>query len=366
MNFESLINEIENDLHEALRRYGKVELEPQLMRELATVENSLPVRLFLASHPSTPGRIVEQMFHEGVPEVLEVLATHPRLPSNMVQQLLRGDDERVRLALAGSKSMSNSSWAVALCADPSWRVRVRLAQNSSIGPRAQAFLSDDPLPFVRSAMLKHPRLDEEVLGVLCDDCDFLVQCKAAQLPKLPLQMLRKFAQSESEALQLIVANRRQLPPVIVQTLCSSEFSSVREALMNSQVLPEEVLMKFAHEGDETLRLKIASQEGVALAVQRVLSTDASLAVRCALCGNASLDDGLGVFMAVGGNPDILRALAVNTGRLPNVWTLLLQQGDDELKKLMLSNESLPQDVIEQIAAGADECLSYHLQYRRLA
>lgn len=365
MDSATLQREIESDLAGARRRYQKVELPPQIMRELAAVPDSLPVRLFLASHPSTPGRIVERLFQEADPEILPVLACHPRLPGAMVMDLLQHDDVAVRLALAGARIMNNSSWSVVLCRDPDWRVRQRLAANPAIGPRAQAFLSDDPLALVRASLLKHPRIDEEILGVLCDDSDLFVRLQAAGLPKLPMTLLRHLAENGEELVQLAIVRRKQLPPAVLEILSRSPHDSVRRELMKAHELGEEELLQFAKEGDEALHLTLAVRDRLPLSVQRLLSQDASLAVRCELCRNSCLDDGVGVFMAVGDNRSILEALAENHGRLPNVWTILLDKKDDTLRKLMLTNENLPEKIVAQIAAEGDEVMQYHLRYRRM-
>ena len=126
--------------------------------------------LFLALWPETPAALLDQLADSaaaggGSPEITAGVIRHPRTSVAAMQKLLGSGDSGTQTLLAGSNRLA-PELAEELLASPAPEVRCKLALNPGIPPALQAKLAQDPVPFVRTTLLRRNRLDTGALALL--------------------------------------------------------------------------------------------------------------------------------------------------------------------------------------------------------
>ncbi len=368
MTKEDILERIHVGVDSAIKLFMRNGVEMRLLRELAASALDEPgVDEFLAAMPNTPSSILNTLLQRGRPAVVQNLAQNVL----MLPRIAASEDAAIRLYAAQSRKLTPVI-AAQLVNDSSIDVRLALAHNPVIPPNIQLKLSKDNISFVRLALLDNKKLDEEFQIGLGDDCDTLVHACTLCVQHLSPACMRIWAEFDEELGQLALASRNDLPPPIVQMLCKSRFDSVRLRLLQNQKLDDDQLIAFAADGDEQVKLAIASREDLsdALIVALWNDGDCSNAVRIKLAASPTLSDSIALELlgrASSSDHELLQTLALNpSDHLEETRNQLLTIGNSYVCKLLLANpHAIREPLLSALIQKAPEETLSHLVYRHI-
>jgi hypothetical protein len=263
-------------------------------------------------HPLDPGRRLRAVVAVHHEDLLTTLVSGGLTPSLEAAILARGDI-RVLPALARCRLSEGSELRMASHPDP--EVRTSLAQNASLGPRAQEVLLADRL--TRAQVLRGSPLPSSLQqAVMASLHDVRAAHRSHELlsiavnPSLEACHQRSLLEVRSESLREALASNPALTHQIQVALAASTSTRVRAALaLNTGLLPE-VQARLLEEYSE-LALVLAASPAVSTDVQYLLARDASTSVRQRLAGNPALTMGALEFLKSSSDHDVLAELTAN-------------------------------------------------------
>ncbi len=350
-------------MQEALKSHRSGDISPQTLRTLAAGERTPNLALFLAAYSDTPSRILEELFEQDDnPEVLVALADNPRTPKTIIQQLAKHDNPVVRRGVASSKSISPQAARIILD-DADAEIRAALAENTAIPLGVQMELSDDSVPFVRSALVKQgARLEPEALEKLAtDDMDPTVQASALLSQHLSADAMLLCADSDEHFPQRMLLMRRNLPDKVLESLCFSSRPDIQKEAVARKTLTLDEMVGFSKRGDVEVRLRIASMPNLPDIVQVELAKDPVKEVRLALARCPILCVEAAQALTAEQDEELVVAVASNMNVPMEALLELAGTGNKQVLKSLAAHQC-PQEILDIIYASNDDDVLYHLAY----
>ena len=350
-------------MQEALKAHRGGDIPPQALRTLAAGERTPSLSLFLASYPDTPSRILEELYEQedAAPEVLVALADNPRTPKTIIQQLAKHDNPVVRRGVASSRSISPQAARI-LLDDSNAEIRAALAENTEIPLSVQMALSEDIVPFVRSALIRQgARLEAEALEKLADDIDPTVQASALLSQHLSADAMLQCADSDEHFPQRLLLMRRNLPDKVLESLCFSSRPDIQKEAVARKALTLDEMLGFSKRGDLEVRLKIASMPNLPDIVQIELAKDSNKEVRLALARCPILCAEAANALTADEDDELVVAVASNMNVPMESLVALAGTGNKQVLKSLAAHQC-PQEILDIIYATNDDDLFYHLAY----
>lgn len=362
MTREEILQEIADNLGEAVQHGLHSEIGLGVLRELANDLDTPGVDVFLASMPGTPSRVLDLLMQRNNPEVIRLLAQNP----NLHAKLAAHPEATTRRRIAENRRLAPTI-AAQLARDEAVEVRVALAKNPIIPTNIQRILLQDPVPFVRLALLENRRLDSEFMDGLSDDLNPTVHACTLLTPRLTPQCMNSWAEYDEELGQLALAKRSDLPPPVVKRLSQSNYPSVRLALLRHQTLPETLLADYATSEDpEVLRI-LVNRETLGADTQKALFDNPAFPpdAKLLLAQRADLTDEAGIALCDGATPELLQHLALNLAPELSATRLRLTEiGDSFLLKILLANPwATTPEILSSLILHATEDVLSHIAYR---
>jgi len=339
---ESILERVRRDgVRKAAVALRRPPVSSRLLQELLAMEDCPEARLFVATYPLSQGQLLETLAGQTEdPEILGLLATNPRTPPHLLSRLAVHAEPSVRAQVAlhpqlPPREMPN------LAEDADASVRRALAGNPELRLPVQAMLAFDSDPSVRLALAELSALGPQAALVLASEGSAVVRIHTVATAHADEDLLRAWAASDEEELQLALAGREELTPKLRGLLLRSPHASVRRLAREGWKLDEIDLLGLASSASEEDRCWVASRSLLARPLQRLLAQDGACAVRVALAGNPSLDADVARYFvslaeepvceALAGNPslsvDLVRELAAQAQ--PRVLTVLAYRTDLE-------------------------------------
>ena len=360
---ETLQKEIEANVQEALKAHRSGDITPQTLRTLAAGERTPNLTLFLASYPDTPSRILEGLADQNeTPEVLVALADNPRTPKQVIQMLAKHDNPMVRRGVASSRAISPVAARIILD-DTDAEIRAALAENPAIPLGVQMELSDDSVPFVRTALIHQgARLEPEALEKLAtDDMDPTVQASALLSQHLSAEAMLRCADSDEHFPQRMLLMRRNLPDKVLESLCFSSRPDIQKEAVARKALTLDEMVGFSKRGDVEVRLKIASMPNLPDIVQVELAKDPNKEVRLALARCPILCMEAAQTLTAEQDEEVVVAVASNMNVPMEALLALAGTGNRQVLKSLAAHQC-PQEILDIIYASNDDDVLYHLAY----
>ncbi|MBQ4479871.1 MAG: hypothetical protein II943_04450 [Victivallales bacterium] len=366
MTREEILEQISVNLADAIQYCQHHEVGMGVLRELGTNDLDTPgVEIFLASMPTTPTRVLDQLIQRGNHEVTRLLSQNPALHPKLSEH----PDPAVRQQVAENRRIAPAI-AQQLARDEAVGVRVALAKNPTILANVQRVLLADPVPFVRLALLDNRRLEPEFMDGLSDDLNPTVHACTLLAPKLSPVFMKSWAEYDEELGQLALAHRDDLPPAIVNLLSQSKYPSVQLALLRQPSLPEEFLAAHVASEDPSVLRIIANRRNLSAELQRALIANPAfpLELKRTMAQRADLADEVGSNLCDTGDSELLRDLAVNLApQLSATRMRLTQCGFPFVLKLLLANPlAHTPEVLSSLVLHATEDVLSHLAYRSIS
>lgn len=359
-----LLNEILNDVEASIRKYKRTRIPPKIMRDLLKENERPKVRLFLASYPETPSRMLN-LFAENEMStmVAEAVAAHPRTPNTVLKDLALNAEECVRLQIAANKNLSPQV-ATVLSNDPSPMVRGTLAVNSLLPTRLHLPLAEDTIPFVRASLLKQKRLEQEALSTLANDDDFFVRAAVVIFANAEQHRLLEWADSDNELTQQMLLMRKNLSDEVIESLCFSTHTNIQLDAIPRRDITIEEMVGWLENGALPVRKLIAPKQGLPAVIQELVAKDSDMDVRAALALNPDLDEHIAAELFETGNTELSELLAQNPAIPAYVRSELCRSENPDILKLMIVRGDLSVDDLEELVSKADETILYHFAYKR--
>ena len=368
MTREEILEKISVSLPDAIQycKEHHEEVGLGVLRELGTNDLDTPgVDIFLASMGSTPTRVLDSLIQRGNPEVTRLLCQNPALHLKLSEH----PNPVVRQQVAENRRLS-STIAQQLAQDEAVEVRVALAKNPMIPTNIQRILLEDPVPFVRLALLENRRLDSEFLDGLSDDLNPTVHACTLLVPNLSPLCMKSWAEFDEELGQLMLTQRDDLTPTVVNLLAQSKYPSVQRALLRQPSLPEEFLVSHIASGDPAVLRIIVQRKSLSPELQRTLMELPAmpLEIMRILAKREDLSDEIGVRLSTSSDAETLENLAMNLApQLTATRMQLTQCGQSYVLKLMLANPKThtPEALSSWVLHATEDVLS-HLAYRAIS
>ncbi|MFB7469823.1 hypothetical protein [Kitasatospora sp. NPDC056184] len=230
---------------------------------------------------------------------------------------------------------------------PSMPLRAELAARTDLPADVYRRLATAADPWVREALAENPAIDEEVIRALAEDDDADVGRRLAHHPRLPLDVLTRLAArartgptllpriaaasaaevvqlaaSPEPALRMLVAERRDLPPAVRDTLAVDPDAKVLKAIAPHPGLSESLLRA------------MVARHGVRVAARVATNPDASPALLADLARH---------------RPPVqkaLRAIAAHPRATAPALTVCL--ADRQARPVAAAHPALPADVLVEL------------------
>jgi len=320
---------------ERQRRAADPATDPPMLGYLS-FDDSWRVRAACASNPKLPEVVLRRLAADSHSRVRKAAARHPSLPPDLVKVLAADPSPvvRDRIAIRGSiavdpllcatfagsphvdlrrlaagSEVTPQASLAKLGSDPDVGVRMVLAANPAVGDRVAEQLACDGDEAVRALVGRRRRLTGLVVNRLIGDPATTVRAAVAGNPACPRPALRTLAKrgepqvlrslagntgvgalllhrlaSRRWDLARVVAANPACPPLLLRSLSTSPFESVRMAVAARASAPPSLLARMAR-GHPAVRLLAAANPGLASEDVARLLLDADPYVRTAAAGN---------------------------------------------------------------------------------
>ncbi|WP_228001317.1 hypothetical protein [Nocardia australiensis] len=152
---------------------------------------------------------------------------------------------------------------------PSTLLRCELAARTDLPPRVYARLADDPVPGVRATLADNPAINEGLIRTLAADRGHDVQRRLAHHPGLPLDILSYLAEATRIGSTLL-PRIASAAPAEVERLAVSPNPAMRMLLAQRRDLPTEIRDTLARDPNTKVVKSIAPHPGLSEAQLRVM------------------------------------------------------------------------------------------------
>ncbi|MGQ0845529.1 MAG: hypothetical protein ACT4QF_15505 [Sporichthyaceae bacterium] len=287
--------------------------------------------------------------HEGaVAEIRKAVASNPNTPAHVCARLAVAgdDDELVRVGVATRTDLAPTVYE-ALAADPMPWVVSTVAANPAIGGELMTALADSPLHDVQRRLAENPAIDLALLARVVTGG----KVRTVPLPRIALATegeIELLARSEIAEMRMLVAERRDLPQILVDRLARD-----RDAKVLKSIAPNPNVRL-----DDLARM--LADHGARVAVRVAENPSCTAEVLAAALGSGT--HSRKVFRVVAAHPaataELLiacfddpraRPVAAANPRLPVALLLdLLTHEDPDVIEGAAANPALPREVIERL------------------
>lgn len=348
ITLESLKKEIRREgIRGTANAHKNFPLPTRVIKELYETEPESIDLLFIASYPTSPSLILEDIAQEiSDTEVLTALAHNPRTPQTILNKLSRNEAASIRTAIAGNRLISARDFEN-LLQDPVEAVRRALATNAGLRPHQQAQLAQDSSAAVRMSLIQNKSLDTTIAIQLSLDSSVIVRTHAITRSKVDDEVLLHWANSNIEEIQLALFSRRNMTPAVFDLLKFSPHASVRKLARNKDILKDSELLWLAESDSVEDRMFVLESRNIPASIQRILAQDPSSSVRIKLGLYSGIDNKLAMHIATNGETSVCLALSNN----PNISSEVIQA--------LCEHENI--DVVKRVVYR-DDLKNSHLDY----
>ncbi|MCX4233602.1 hypothetical protein [Streptomyces ortus] len=272
---------------------------PDVAARLATHPHAEVRRAVAANEATPPAVLVALLTGEGLPAARQCLVCdREEIPFVHDPQCPRPDcdlpagascDGSHESAVHGTReaALRNPATPVesvtAFADHPSMLLRWALATREDLPPQTYARLAEDPTSAIRRDIAENPAIDEALIRTMADDRDPEVRRALAHHPRVPLDVLTRLvatakaaatllpriaaaspteieelALSPDPAARMLVAHRRDLPPVIRDRLADDPDAKVVKALAPHPGLTEARLRAMVERHGVRVLAKVAT------------------------------------------------------------------------------------------------------------
>lgn len=243
----------------------------------------------VAENYSADAKIARMFIKSGDSRLLETLLGGPNVSASILEVLSNSDDNYVRQRVAEHKK-TPAHIIARLSNDKQQSVRVAVARATSTPKALLRVMASDPSVYVRTALARNDRLPPNILSqwlkfcvknkdALTDEqvevCGSLAensQMTKKQFEYLALtgnkSVLRAMARTYNTDVKDVIEK--------ISETCSRE---VKEAIIGGPSMNEKIMERFAHDPEESIRVKLASSWSLPESVYEILANDQSPAVR---------------------------------------------------------------------------------------
>ncbi|MFF7275222.1 hypothetical protein [Streptomyces griseorubiginosus] len=273
-----------------------------------------------------PGASCDGSHESTVQDIQHAAIGNPATPVAAVTEFVGHPSMLLRWALAARRDVPLRVCA-RLAADPVPGIRADLARNPSLDDALMRESAGDPDPDVRRGLAHHPRIPLDLLTELARN----VRIGATLLPRVAAASpaeVAALAESVEPAARMLVAQRRDLPPAILDRLADDPDAKVVKALAPHPGLAEGQLRS------------MVDRHGVRVLAKVAANPDASPALLEDLARH---------------EPPVHRVFReVARHRRATAPALLLCLPDERARPVAAGHPALPPPVITELLADPDE------------
>jgi hypothetical protein len=356
---DSILERVRRDgVRKAAVALRRPPVSSRLLQELLALEDCPEARLFVAAYPLSQGQLLETLAGGTEdPEILGLLATNPRTPPHLLSKLATHAEPSVRAQVAQHPQLPPREMPnLAEDADP--LVRRALAGNPELRLPVQAMLAFDSDPSVRLALAGLSTLGPQAALVLGSESSAVVRVHTVATAHAEEDLLRSWAASDEEELQLALTGREDLSPKLRGLLLRSPHASVRRLAREGWKLDEVDLFGLVSSPAIEDRAWVASRSLLPRPLQRLLAQDADSTVRIALAGNASLDTDVAGYFVSQADEAVCEALAGNPSLPVDLVRELAAQGQPRILTVLAYRDDLESVLPPVLAAHSEEFCSH--------
>ncbi|MEN5158684.1 AAA family ATPase [Achromobacter spanius] len=293
----------------------------------------LEIRRRLAGNPGLDAPLQARLAEDDDTETRRALAQNPALAMLVADKLI-GDSEDIQTELARNRSLTEAQYA-RLHKHGSTQVRVRLAGNSSVGNALLIELANEPpgsaaaVP-IRLALARNYELPSPVQDVVLNltnlSNEFLLEM--AGNPSLSEVAQEQLAKDDNIRVREALAANINLSAKVTRRLLDDNAVLVRSGLIQQdRWLTADVERRLAEDESSSVRLTLASRDGLRKSTQLMLANDTDAKVRARLVERDSpIFRGIGriaqEILARDNDTKVRHALASYGGLVPSVQLLL--------------------------------------------
>ena len=275
--------------------------------------------------------------------------------------LARHKDWPVRLEVALNPGMLPKA-LIGLSHDEHEYVRAGVAANPSAPAGVLAGLAADTSPQVRASVAGNPSAAADLLVVLSGDGEALVRASVAGNVNTPPQVLGRLAEDPDASVRQQAAGNSSSPAGTLAALASDEQWEVRQRAAGDTSTSADVLARLAGDRKWEVRHAVAANPHCAPDTLRLLAGDKSWKVR------QRVADALGYRYLTGGEacgPVVLERLAADEqwqvrcevarhpGAPPQVLAELVEDVSERVRQAVAANRAAPPDALAAAAADGN-------------
>lgn len=216
-----------------------------------------------------PGALCDGSHESTLRTIQQMALRNPATPPAAAARFTGHPSVLVRQELAARTDLPHEVYA-RLAEDPVLRVREELADNSGIDEALMRSLADDPDDDVRHRLAHHPRLPLDIL----DRLTHAIRIRSTLLPRIasasPAEV-DEMAASPNPVVRMLVAERRDLPDAVRDTLAGDADAKVVKSVAPHPGLSEDRLRAMVGRHGVPVIAKVATNPGATPALLEELA-----------------------------------------------------------------------------------------------
>ena len=265
---------------------------PENLIELLSKDSDYHVRGAVALNPSTSVSLLEVLAKDANESVRWGVDKNHRTPAVTLAALSKDAVRTVRVRVA-ENPFTPVEVLILLAEDSDSSVQIAVANNESVSEflkvRLLQVLSNNSEQHVRREVAANPLTPVKNLETLSKDLDQWIRQNVAKNPNTPIAILEKLATDNISDVKIAVVANEKTPTTVLIKLLSTKTLSVRQVLASQAHRSPEIRNALWKDTNDTVRLAVASCEGLAQDVIDELVYDSNLeSVLVRLFGNRNL------------------------------------------------------------------------------
>jgi len=285
---------------------------------------------------------------------------HPEL----LRQLVAEGNEKINRSAAGN-SQANSALLDELAHDSDEKVRKAVAGNPRALPHTLTRLNDDPSPAVRKALLRNPNLPVAVLLARLAGGSTDVRVTLAGNEATPPDVFWQLAQEDNDDIRSAIAYNKAAPARVLEYLWENQGPDRKRnsALAHHPNTSEELMGRIAADTEPHAMGYLLDHPAITPALFRqllALMTAPKAKQYLAYSHSKKRPDWFYDALLDDGDPDVLGSLAHQRDTPETVLVELARRAPlteksfDHLTHALVSNNTVPQAVLETLVANRTE------------